>query len=89
MAIRECPVCGKLVQMQIDRKGRIILYNKDVLHNKDGNQHRCANDPGDICPNCCFGRVTMEGRHPYKLSDNFKDCPTCKGTGINQRKEDL
>ncbi len=38
-----------------------------------------------ICPHCCFGRVTLEGRHPYKLSDNFKDCPHCLGTGLKRK----
>lgn len=78
---RYCPVCGKVVDMQIDFEGYIVLFNDE------GRPHSCARDPGEICPDCCFGRVTMEGRRPYKLSDNFKDCPTCRGTGINQRKE--
>ena len=39
----------------------------------------------EICPHCCFGRVTMEGEHPYKLNDNFKDCSHCNGTGLKQK----
>ncbi len=78
---RPCPVCGKLVDMQITHDGRIILFNDE------GEYHSCGRDAGEICPDCCFGRVTIWGRHPYKLSDNFKDCPTCSGTGLNQKKE--
>ncbi len=38
---RSCPVCGKTVDIQIDSKGRIVLFNKE------GNYHSCAED-GDL-----------------------------------------
>ncbi len=33
-----CPVCGTKVEMQINYKGKIVLFNKE------GNFHSCAKD---------------------------------------------
>ena len=36
----------------------------------------------EVCLHCLFGRVTSKGEKPYKLNDEFKDCPYCNGIGL-------
>ncbi len=52
---RLCPVCGKTVDMQIDSKGRIVLFNKE------GNYHSCAKNGKLKKDETYLGELYIEG----------------------------